>query len=257
MKSIVYYFTGTGNSLEAAKEIAADLPDCKLVSMGKELHDSSEEYDTIGFVFPAYAYNMPLRVAQFLRESSFEKSKNAYFFAVASCGGKSGCALPAAANLLAKQDIPLHFAEEFRMVSNALAMYKMNERNAEIQQASTAKIPALVQKITAKTQQPAGKLNGALYVSTAYFLKLYNRLTKEYAASAACTGCGNCAALCPVGNIKMENKKPRFQHDCQKCMACIQWCPTQALNYKNKTQTRGRYQNPNVSLQEIIEGNRV
>ena len=256
MKSVIYYFTGTGNSLEVAKRIAAELTDCKLVSMGKWLHDSNEEYDTIGFVYPAYAYNMPLHVAQFLRASSFEKSKNGYFFAVTTCGGKSGCALPLAAKLLAKQGITLHFAEEFRMVSNAVAMYKMNERNAEIQQASTNRIPALAQKIAAKTQQPAGKLNGALSVFTASFMKLYNRLTKEYTTSAACTGCGTCAALCPVGNIKMQNEKPSFQHDCQKCMACIQWCPTQALNYKNKTQNRGRYHNTNVSLQEIIEGNR-
>ena len=31
MKTIIYYFTGTGNSLAAAKKIAAALKDCELV----------------------------------------------------------------------------------------------------------------------------------------------------------------------------------------------------------------------------------
>jgi flavodoxin len=31
MKTIIYYFTGTGNSLAAAREIAAVLEDCDIV----------------------------------------------------------------------------------------------------------------------------------------------------------------------------------------------------------------------------------
>jgi ferredoxin len=225
--------------------------------MGKGRHDSNEVYDYIGFVFPTYAFNLPRHVAQFLRELSLEKSKNAYFFAVTSCGGASGWTLPVAAKILAKNGVTLHFAEAFTMVANYVAMYKMNERNAEIQQMSTDKIPALVQKITAKTQQPAGKVNEPLNVATAIFQNLiYARKDKGFNVSAACTGCGTCEALCPVANIKMENKKPSFQHNCEQCMACVQWCPTQAINYKNKTQIRGRYQNPNISLKELLEGNK-
>lgn len=164
MKSVIYYFTGTGNNLEVAKKIAEALPDCKLVSMGRGRHDSNEVYDYIGFVYPTYAFNMPRYVAKFLHESSFEKSKNAYFFAVSGCGNVkiSGCALPLCAKLLENQGVTLHFAEAFLMVANYVAMYKMNERNTEIQQKATNEIPALVQKIIAKTQQPVGKLNRPL-----------------------------------------------------------------------------------------------
>ena len=34
MKTIIYYFTGTGNSLAAAREIATVLGDCELVPVG-------------------------------------------------------------------------------------------------------------------------------------------------------------------------------------------------------------------------------
>ena len=33
MKNVIYYFSGTGNSLKVAKEIAAGLPDCEVISM--------------------------------------------------------------------------------------------------------------------------------------------------------------------------------------------------------------------------------
>jgi ferredoxin/flavodoxin len=257
MKSVIYYFTGTGNNLEVAKKIAEALPNCKLVSMGRGRHDNNEVYDYIGFVYPTYAFNMPRCVAQFLKEASFEKSKNAYFFAVSGCGNVniSGCALPLCAKLLEKQGVILHFAEAFLMVANYVAMYKMNERNTQIQQKATGEISALVEKIIAKTQQPAGKLNKALNIATIWYLKtMYSKKDTGFNVSDDCTGCGTCEAICPVANIKMEYNKPSFKHDCEQCMACIQWCPKQAINYKNKTQNRGRYQNPNVSIQELKEG---
>ena len=205
MKSIVYYFTGTGDRLEVARKIAEALPDCKLVSMGKGRHDNNDVYDCIGFVYPAYAFNMPRRVSRFSHESSFEKSKNAYFFAVSSCGGRSGCALPVCAKVLKKQGVTLHFAEEFVMVANAVTMYYMKENNAEIQQTATDKIPALIQKITAKVQQPAGKLNVLLNVLTEIFLKLFLiGKSKGFNLSASCTSCGICASVCPVGNISLK-----------------------------------------------------
>jgi Pyruvate/2-oxoacid:ferredoxin oxidoreductase delta subunit len=36
-------------------------------------------------------------------------------------------------------------------------------------------------------------------------------------------------------------------------MACIQWCPQEAIQHKNKTSKRKRYHNPEVSLQEILD----
>lgn len=257
MKSVIYYFTGTGNNLQVAKKIAAALPDCKLVSMGKGRHDSNEVYDYIGFVYPTYAFNLPRRVTQFIIEMSLEKCKNAYFFAVTGCGGASGVALTVPAKILAKKGVKLNFAEKISMVSNYVGLYKMNERNPEKYQIATDSIPALVQKITAKAQQPAGNVNELLNLSTAIGPKLiFPRKDKGFNVSDSCTGCGTCEAVCPVANIVMKNKKPSFQHNCEQCMACVQWCPKQAINYKNKTQSRGRYTNPSISLKELIEGNK-
>lgn len=122
MKSVVYYFTGTGNNLQVAKP---------------------------------KVFNLPRRVTQFINEMSIEKSKNAFFFAVIGCGNISGVALTVPAKILAKKGVTLNFAEEIIMVGNYVAMYKMNERNPEKYQTATDQIPALVRKIVSKTQQPA------------------------------------------------------------------------------------------------------
>lgn len=179
---------------------------------------------------------MPRKVTQFINEMSIGKSKNAFCFAVTGCGNISGVALTVPAKILAKKDVTLNFAEEIIMVGNYVAMYKMNERNPEKYQAATDQIPALV--------------------STAFGQKvIYAKKGKGFHVSDDCIGCGICEKVCPVSNIKMENNKPGFHHNCEQCMACVQWCPKKAINYKNKTQNRGRYTNPSISVKELIEYN--
>ena len=237
MRSVSLLFYRNRNNLQVAKQIAEALPNCELISMGKGRHESTIVYDYIGFVYPTYAFNMPRRVTKFMSEMSLEKSKNAYFFAVTGCGNMSGVALTVPAKILAEKGVTLNFAEKISMVGNYIAMYKMSQRSPEKYQNATDQIPELVRKIVSKTQQPAGKVNEALNLSTAFGQKLiYARKDKGFNVSDDCIGCEICEKVCPVSNIKMENNKPTFHHNCEQCMACVQWCPKKAINYKNKTE---------------------
>ena len=49
-----------------------------------------------------------------------------------------------------------------------------------------------------------------------------------------CIGCGRCAALCPMKNIDMENKKAASHNRCTLCYRCFGHCPTQALTILGK-----------------------
>ena len=44
-----------------------------------------------------------------------------------------------------------------------------------------------------------------------------------------CTGCGTCARDCPLGAIKLQNRKPVFGDECSLCGACVKFCPESAL----------------------------
>ena len=52
---------------------------------------------------------------------------------------------------------------------------------------------------------------------------------RHLTASAACTGCGWCAAHCPRQNISLQNGKPAYGNRCVFCMRCLYGCPAKAI----------------------------
>ena len=51
--------------------------------------------------------------------------------------------------------------------------------------------------------------------------------------AAKCTGCGWCAAHCPMGSISMEDPA-QVTGICIKCCACVKGCPTSAKYYDDE-----------------------
>ena len=65
MKTIIYYFTGTGNSLAVAKMIAAVLGDCEIVpiaSLQTTAGDITPAADRVGIINPVYLPGLPVIV---------------------------------------------------------------------------------------------------------------------------------------------------------------------------------------------------
>jgi ferredoxin len=46
----------------------------------------------------------------------------------------------------------------------------------------------------------------------------------------ACTGCGQCAAVCPVGAISLELGRARVAESCKGCGRCATLCPAGAIS---------------------------
>jgi flavodoxin len=91
MKTIIYYFTGTGNSLAAAKAICARLGDCELVSIPALAGSPAEiipSADRVGIVCPVYDFGLPSIVAEFAQR--LDLSGTGYCFAVLTMGGMGG-----------------------------------------------------------------------------------------------------------------------------------------------------------------------
>ena len=69
---MIFYFSGTGNSLQAAKNIAKHNNE-KLISMAAAINSGKdsfeynlEENEIIGFVYPIYAWAPPKMVLRFI-----------------------------------------------------------------------------------------------------------------------------------------------------------------------------------------------
>ncbi len=67
-----------------------------------------------------------------------------------------------------------------------------------------------------------------------------------------CNNCGICSKICPVNNIKIVDSKPVWQHNCEQCFACLQWCPNEAIQFREGTLHGKRYHHPEVEVSDMI-----
>ncbi|MCE5215029.1 MAG: hypothetical protein LLF83_09970, partial [Methanobacterium sp.] len=65
MNTKIFYFTGTGNSLAVAQDIANELDDSELISIPSVINEKIKANSpTIGLVFPVYMWGMPHMVVE-------------------------------------------------------------------------------------------------------------------------------------------------------------------------------------------------
>ena len=53
----------------------------------------------------------------------------------------------------------------------------------------------------------------------------------KFYATDKCIACGKCVRSCVLNNIELKNGKPVWGKNCTHCMACINFCPTNAIEY--------------------------
>lgn len=49
-----------------------------------------------------------------------------------------------------------------------------------------------------------------------------------------CVGCGRCVSLCPMKNLRMENRLVQAEGRCTMCYRCVNLCPGQAVTLLGK-----------------------
>jgi MinD superfamily P-loop ATPase len=73
---------------------------------------------------------------------------------------------------------------------------------------------------------------------------------KSFTADDTCNGCAICSRVCPVGNIRMVDNKPKWLNHCENCLACYNWCPQKAIK-NGLMQKDFYYLNPQITLAEF------
>ncbi|MGA2676864.1 MAG: EFR1 family ferrodoxin [Methanobacterium sp.] len=258
----IYYFSATGNSLEIARQIAKGLEDCTIESMSapqsKEPVGGSVE--SIGFVFPVYYVGLPLLVKEFVEKLNI--LPETYCFAVINYGRISGNTLGMLENILQKKGIGLSYADGVKMPGNYIVSYSSHDPDKvkEILKNGMIKVDEVIKAITKGSQRPVKKNILSRLLTKIAYPSLYRNIAEwdeKFVATDACTCCRLCYEICPVENIKIEDCHPVWQHHCEKCLRCIQWCPTEAIQYGKKTIERRRYHNPHVKADNFIEESRI
>ena len=268
-KRVVLYFTGTGNCLYIARQLAGK--DGELLSIPQLV--KRKQYDIeaeeIGLVYPIYGHMPPHMVWDFIKKA---KLKANYKFAVLTYGMRKCSAVEIWDDISRKAGNAFDYISTIVMVDNWLPNFDMNE-----QMKIDKHIPenlAKIQKDLAsqrrwhepvseeEREQHQGFLERSGIDPKKGFIM---KCEKCFTVTDACIECGICTYVCPRGNYKLTSDGATMEGDCEFCFACIQNCPQKAIQFAEQPEgtfpdgteknPNARYRNEHISLMDLKEAN--
>jgi ferredoxin/flavodoxin len=251
-KNRIYFFTGTGNSLKVAKDIANILEDCELVAIHKDVDtEIPTGCERIGIVFPNYSGGPPSLVADFIRNMKMPKQSKPYLFAIATYGGNAGELIALVAKQFDESGLQLDYGAQIWSYPNWLIPNRIV--SGLISRRTIKRTESVVKDVVHEQHMPIPKLKSSSQMRYDKFMNPIHDGDHNYSINSNCISCGICKNVCPAKNISLEIGQPSFQHDCEGCMACINYCPRHAINYKGKNQSRRRYTHPKIDSKMLSQ----
>lgn len=256
MSTTIYYFSGTGNSLKITKDLSEQLDDSKIIQICKSNMSISEDANSVkvGFVFPVYFWGIPIMVKNFIE--NLQISKQSYVFAIATYGGMEGATLSQIEKILAKKDIKLSASFKILMPGNAQVLYPPISEEKQLKLFKDEK--EQIKKIASDIKESKLVKNKVNPIINGFGKLVYTAFKpqnndKNFWTDEKCIGCGICTKVCPANNIVMYEGKPKWEHSCESCLACMQWCPQKSIQYKKGTIGRGRYHHPDIKANDLFQ----
>lgn len=118
---MLFYFTGTGNSLYVARRIENEPVSIPQVMKGERLEFTD---DAIGIVAPVYGHEVPAMVKDFLKRAVFHTD---YFYMILTYGNRHGGAAELAKKLCDECGVSVDYINVILMVDNWLPNFDMDE----------------------------------------------------------------------------------------------------------------------------------
>jgi ferredoxin len=211
--------------------------------------------DKLGIVFPVYVEGLPLIVEKFIR--NLKIPANTYIFAVSNYGESAGGSLVQLNTILKEKGCRLSAAFGLKMPDNTQILFPPS---SEASQKSDFRREAAAAEVIAQTVRSAAPAGADLIQQAQQTLDSSwqrppfdpGKMAENFSTDAGCNGCGICANICPMGNVAMEEGKPKWENRCEQCLACMQWCPQRAVQFSNHTSAWGRYHHPDILMEELL-----
>jgi len=249
----IFYFSGTGNSLWSAKKIAQIIGEpWELYNIGIEAQKENIIIDAeaVVFVFPSYAYGLPIIVRRFAENAEF---KTPYLSAFVTFGSSPRGTLGQLRRILKKKGIGKMFFGRIPSIENYLALFgppktQTIERRKTMQEKATEEAARSV--IERQENRVCAFSPFSAFVSWLFSLGI-KIFYKKYQLADNCDGCGICEKICPVAAIVMKDGHPQFTHKCEHCQGCVNLCPLRAIQFgRVKFGTPG-YRHPEIEIADL------
>lgn len=271
MKNMIYYFSGTGNSLRTAIGIAERIGGAEIVSVRCNAEKASDENaEVIGFICPVYEWDMPETMKKFVEK--LVVNPNAYIFMIATYAVIYGKAFESMEKILSVKKAHLHYGRALRCVASQCTAYPPfppEKFMIPYMEKSIRKIGGEISERKSRAYPTMAWLMRKLYpkLMTPY-LEVEREYDKGFYTDERCAGCGICTRICPTQNITMQNNHPVWNHRCHGCMACVAYCPAKAIQFRTPEayerlntfiskrlclpEKRKRYHNPFVEAADFM-----
>lgn len=244
---MIFCFSGTGNSRYIAKRIAEEIGD-EIVDLNEKIKKDDHSPVSVNgdaiVVTPTYAWRIPRIVSWWLSKTELSGAERIWF--VMDCGGEIGNAAKYNRLLAEKKNLVYMGTAQIVMPENYIAMFDAPDDGeaAKIVKAAKPYIDDVILHVKSGEAFAAprnnlydrfmsGPVNPIFY---RFFVK-----ADAFRVNGGCVGCGLCAKKCPLNNVRLKDGKPVWGNECTHCMACICYCPKEAVEYGKKSVGKPRY----------------
>jgi NAD-dependent dihydropyrimidine dehydrogenase PreA subunit len=251
--AIIYTFSGTGNTMLAAKSIKKELSmldiiaDIVEISNPYQLDKQPSDYDIVGIGYPIHAFNCPKIVIDFIKSLSISEKKYTFVFKTSGEPFKFNYASSyILKRALIKEGLDINTEMHILMPYNIVFRYK-DELVKQMLKYMYAMTKVLAIKIS-KAEQDMRKFNiRQIILSYVFRIQWGGAILngRIYCINKKrCTDCDLCVKNCPSKNIyRDKNNKIKFDSACTMCMRCAMDCPENAINIGilNLWKVNGKY----------------